>query len=504
MRSSKRCVAAMGWQASIRICVRGYNGFMRLPSECIEDERAKRHGENLAGVRLRSAEREAERAIARNPMLVVSAVAALVTMIFVPPSLAYVDYIHWHTLICLLCILMVISAFDSSGLLEFVAHSMAERVKSLRALVVVLVLVTLGCSMILSNDMTLVTILPLAVLLLRSIGRERDIPFVFIMITLTANLGGMLLPFGNPHNLYLYTSFGVDFGQFVATMAPPLVLSMVLILACCLFVGKAEFHYRKPPTIILSKPHVAVYAALFALCIAMTLGAVSYVVGALVVIIVMALADRTVFAKTDYALVLTFVCFFVFSGNIAQIPEVSAFFEQLIQSCGAFLASLFSSQVISNVPTAILLSHFSDDWAGIALGTNVGAVGTPISSLATLIALRQYQKVLSEDAGRQSGDSEGSSANDGGEAAAGGSAVVNDGMSGEAVPKSGIAAATVATDTGNAVIGAAPASKGRGANGKEPSHGLVSNKRFLLRFEAYNFAFLAVVALFEFFVMGVR
>lgn len=417
---------------------------MKFLSEHIDDLGQKRHGENFAGARVRAAERAAERAVMHNPLLVVSAIAALVTMIFVPPSEAYLGYFNWHTLTCLLCILMVVSAFDSSGLLEYVAHSVVEHVSSLRTLTIVLVLVTLCCSMILSNDMTLVTILPLAVLLLKSIGRERDIPFTFIVITLTANLGGMLLPFGNPHNLYLYTMFGVDFADFVLLMAPPLVLSMVLILLRCLFVQKADFHYRKPPTIILSKPHVVVYTALFALCIAMTLGVVSYPVGALVVIAVLALADRTVFAKTDYALVLTFVCFFVFSGNIAQIPEISFFFNELLSSCGAFVASLLSSQVISNVPTAILLSNFTNDWAGIALGTNIGAVGTPISSLATLITLRQYQKLASEGSG----------------------------------------------------------SKG-GANNPVGS-GLDSNRRFLLRFEAYNFAFLAIVALFEFFIMGVR
>ncbi len=463
---------------------------MKFPSEYIEDQRVKRHGENLAGIRVRAAQREAERAITRNPMLVVSAIAALITMIFVPPSPAYLDYFHWHTLVCLLCILMVISAFDSSGLLEFVAHSVVERVKSLRALVVVLVLVTLGCSMILSNDMTLVTILPLAVLLLRSIRRERDIPFVFIMITLTANLGGMLLPFGNPHNLYLYTLFDVDFGEFVSLMAPPLVLSMVLILACCLFVGKAEFHYRKPPAIILSKPHVFLYVALFALCIAMTVEAVSYVAGALVVIVALALADRTVLAKTDYALVLTFVCFFVFSGNIAQMPEVSAFFEALIQNCGAFIASLLSSQVISNVPTAILFSHFSNDWAGIALGTNIGAVGTPISSLATLIALRQYQKVLAEDAEKDNGKAE----------VGDGSAGANVGTSGEAAAGKGGA---VAAGKGDVATEGTLSEKGK-ASSKEPAHGLISNGRFILRFEVYNFAFLIVVALFEFFVIGIR
>lgn len=400
---------------------------MKLPSEHIEDLDVKHHGIHLAGMRARSTERAAERALAHNPLLVVSAAAALVTMFFVPPSIAYLDYFNWHTLACLFSILAVIAAIDSSGLLEFVAHSLVQHVTSTRTLVIALVLVTLGCSMILSNDMTLVTVLPLALVLLKSVNRESEIPFAFIVITLTANLGGMLLPFGNPHNLYLYTVFGVSFVDFVAAMAPPLVLSVALILVRCCFVKKAEFHYQKPESIRMSKPRVAIYVALFALCIAMTVGAVPFLMGMTVIVVVLAITDRRVFAKTDYALVMTFVCFFIFSGNIAQIPAISDFFSTVLDSCGAFVTSLISSQIISNVPSAILISHFSNDWVGIALGTNVGAVGTPISSLATLITLRQYQK------------------------------------------------------------------SGLGGNGK-----------FIARFEAYNFAFLVVVSLFEIFVMGVR
>lgn len=400
---------------------------MKLLSEHIEDLDVKHHGPHLAGMRARSAERATERALAHNPLLVISALAALVTMFFVPPSAEYVSYFNWHTLACLFSILAVIAAIDSSGLLEYVAHSLVEHVNSTRALVIALVLVTLCCSMVLSNDMTLVTVLPLAVVLLKSVNREAEIPFAFIVITLTANLGGMLLPFGNPHNLYLYSVFGVDFGDFVATMAPPLILSVALILMRCCFVKKAEFHYKKPESIRLSKPRVAIYAVLFALCIAMTVGAVPYLMGMVAIVVVLAITDRRVFAKTDYALVLTFVCFFIFSGNIAQIPAISQLFSDVLATCGAFITSLISSQVISNVPSAILISHFSNDWVGIALGTNVGAVGTPISSLATLITLRQYQK-----------------------------------------------------------------------------SGLGNNGKFIARFEAYNFAFLIIVSLFEIFVMQVR
>lgn len=334
----------------------------------------------------------AERTFVRNPMLVISAIASLVTMAFVPPSPAYLSYIDWHTIICLFCILAVLEAIDSSGFLEFMAHSIVERVSNTRALVFALVTVTLGCSMVLSNDMTLVTVLPLALLLLKSVHREKRVPFVFIMITLTANLGGMLLPFGNPHNLYLYFVFNVDFGQFVLTMAPPLIFSMALIYACCATVHPGEFHYKKPDEIRIPRHRVELYLVLFGICIAMTVNAISYVVGALVIVAALAIVDRDVFTKTDYSLILTFVCFFVMSGNVAQIGAVASFLNWLMQVLGVFPTALISSQVISNVPSAILLSHFTENWAAVALGTNIGAVGTPISSMATLITLRQYQK----------------------------------------------------------------------------------------------------------------
>ena len=188
---------------------------MKLFSEHIDELDKKHHGVHLVGMRARSAERAAQRALAHNPLLVISALAALVTMFFVPPSIEYLDYFNWHTLACLFSILAVIAAIDSSGLLEFVAHSLAEHAKSTRTLVVALVLVSLVCSMFLSNDMTLVTVLPLALILLKSVNRESEVPFAFIAITLAANSGGMLLPFGNPHNLYLYSLFGVDFGDFI-------------------------------------------------------------------------------------------------------------------------------------------------------------------------------------------------------------------------------------------------------------------------------------------------
>lgn len=375
----------------------------------------------------RAAERAAERTFIHNPLLVISAIAAFATMFFVPPSPAYLDYFDWHTLVCLFCILSVLSAIDSCGLLEWTAHSIAEHATSTRMLVVALVVATLGCSLVLSNDMTLLTVLPLALVLLKSVNREREVPLAFILITLTANLGGMLLPFGNPHNLYLFSVFGVDFSTFVLAMAAPLVVSVVLILVCCLGVKRSEFHYSKPESIKLSPRHVALYLVLFAICIAITLNAVNYLLGAVVVIVALCVDDHQAFAKTDYTLILTFVFFFVFTGNISNIPAVSSFFEMLLGTFGAFLTTLVSSQVISNLPAAILVSHFSGNWAAIALGANIGGIGTPISSLATLITLRQYQK-----------------------------------------------------------------------------SGLGHNGRFLARFEAFNFAFLVVLAAFEMLVMGVR
>lgn len=212
--------------------------------------------------------------------------------------------------------------------------------------------------------------------------------FTFIMQNISANLGGMLTPFGNPQNLYLYTKFNIPTGAFVATMLPPFCISIALITLCCLCVKKEPLSFESEE-IKLPVLRTVIYGILFALSIIIVFRVIPYQVGLIVIPIVLLFMDRKALAKVDYGLLLTFVAFFIFAGNMARISAVERLFASLMQKSPLLVATL-SCQVISNVPSAILLSQFTSDFAPLLVGVNIGGVGTLISSLASLITFREY------------------------------------------------------------------------------------------------------------------
>jgi len=214
--------------------------------------------------------------------------------------------------------------------------------------------------------------------------------FTFIMQNIAANLGGMLTPFGNPQNLYLYSKFNIPTGDFTMTMLPPFCISVALITLCCLFVKKEPLSLAEEE-IKLPKARTIIYGILFALSIIIVFRVIPYWIGLIVIPAVLLFMDRDALKKVDYGLLLTFVMFFIFSGNMARIEGVRRLFENLL-SKNTLLFSALSCQMISNVPSAILLSQFTSDWRSLLVGVNIGGVGTLISSLASLITFREYTK----------------------------------------------------------------------------------------------------------------
>ena len=213
---------------------------------------------------------------------------------------------------------------------------------------------------------------------------------VFILQNIAANLGGMLTPFGNPQNLYLYSHFQIPGGEFVSIMLPPFLLSIALITLCCFLIPWDPLQIRGERA-ALPKGRTALYLALFALAIAIVFRGVPYWIGLIVIPAALLLADRKALAMVDYPLLLTFCFFFIFSGNLARIQAVRAFFGGLLEK-NTLLVSVLSCQCISNVPSAILLSQFTENYPALLVGVNIGGVGTLISSLASLITFREYQK----------------------------------------------------------------------------------------------------------------
>jgi Na+/H+ antiporter NhaD/arsenite permease-like protein len=214
--------------------------------------------------------------------------------------------------------------------------------------------------------------------------------FTFIMQNIAANLGGMLTPFGNPQNLYLYSKFNIPTNAFVATMLPPFCISVTLITLCCLLVKKENLEVPEEH-IQLPIARTIVYGILFALSIVIVFRVIPFVIGLIVIPLALFFLDKKALKQVDYALLFTFVAFFIFAGNMARIPQVQSLFGSLMEK-SPLLVAVCSCQIISNVPSAILLSQFTSDFAPLLVGVNIGGVGTLISSLASLITFGEYAK----------------------------------------------------------------------------------------------------------------
>ncbi len=327
--------------------------------------------------------------IKKDTVLIIAMVAAAVTTVFVPVDREYLGYFDFKTLTCLFCVLTVVCALKNINFFYMLARKIVHLFKNARLCVLALVYITFIGSMLIANDMALLTFLPLGYLVLSTTGKEKYMAFTFIMQNIAANLGGMLTPFGNPQNLYLYTKFNIPNLEFMSIMAPPFVLSVILITVCCVVFVKSEPLGISDEKIVLDPKRTVIYLLLFALAIMIVFRGIPYWVGLLIIPTSMFFLDRKALRDVDYPLLLTFVFFFIFAGNMARIDVVSRFFSYLLGK-NTLIFSALSCQCISNVPSAILLSQFTDDYAHLLLGVNIGGVGTLIASLASLITFREY------------------------------------------------------------------------------------------------------------------
>lgn len=327
--------------------------------------------------------------VKKNIVLTVAVVAAIITSLIVPPDRAYWGYLDWKTLTCLFCVLAVVCALKNINFFYILARRIVRSFKNVRMSVLALVYITFIGSMLIANDMALLTFLPLGYFVLSTTGAEKHMAFTFVMQNVAANLGGMLTPFGNPQNLYLYTKFEIDNGEFIGIMFPPFLISIVLITALCWFFLPSEPLEIAESNAKLDPKRGVLYGILFVLSIAIVFRTIPYQIGLLVIPPVLLVVDRKALKMVDYPLLGTFVAFFIFSGNMARIGIVRDVFSFLLEK-STLLFSVLSCQVISNVPSAILLSQFTDHYRELLIGVNIGGVGTLIASLASLITLREY------------------------------------------------------------------------------------------------------------------
>lgn len=323
---------------------------------------------------------------------VVALAAAGITCFFVPFDREYLGYFDLQTLSCLFCTLAVVAAFKNIRFFVWLADIIVRRFKNMRNIVLALVFVTYFGSMVMANDMALITFLPLGYFVLDSCGNKKLTALTFIMQNIAANLGGMLTPFGNPQNLYLYSYFNIAAGEFFKIMALPFAVAFLLILGVCLFVKPEKAEVLSAPKKTPPVWRIALYSVLFVLSVLIVFRVFPYYWGLLAVTAALLIFDFRAVLRVDYGLLFTFCAFFVFSGNMARIPAVEEFLGGLV-ALDPLAFGVLSCQVISNVPSAVLLSKFTSDYANLLVAVNIGGLGTPIASLASLITLNTYRRV---------------------------------------------------------------------------------------------------------------
>ena len=335
----------------------------------------------------------------KEPILVIAAAAAAVSCVLVPPDAAYLGYIDFRTLALLYALMLVVSGLRSAGAFAHLAHLVCARAGSARGMGALLVGMTFFSSMLITNDVALLTFVPFAITLLGMTGRRQDCILVVVLQTVAANLGSMLTPVGNPQNLYLYSRYAFSAADFFRITAPVWGLSLLLTLLACLALPKAELHVSLGEKPGVERGKLWLYLVLFAVCLLSVFRLLPWWIMLPIVAAALLIFDRKMLMQADFMLLLTFVAFFVFAGNLARVETVDRLLRRLLKG-REYLTALLTSQIISNVPAALLLSGFTDEARELLLGVDVGGLGTPIASLASLISFKLYSRSPDARAGR--------------------------------------------------------------------------------------------------------
>ena len=326
-------------------------------------------------------------------VMCISLVLAMISMFIVPPSKEYAHYIDFRTLSLLLCLMLVMAGFRSLGVFHQLGQVLLRLCHNTRQIALVLIGLCFFTSMLITNDVALITFIPFTIeILMLSNEHKLAIPII-VMQTIAANLGSMLTPLGNPQNLYLYSLSGVSLGTFIVTMLPYCILSLVGILLTSLLIAKHAVNTVNESyntwKISGYRPKMILYTLLFFLCLLCVVRILPYQILLAIVLILIAILDKKNLAQADYALLFTFTFLFIFIGNLSNIDVINAKLAQVIQG-HELLSGILASQVISNVPAAILLSGFTDNYHDLLISVNLGGLGTLIASMASLISFKQF------------------------------------------------------------------------------------------------------------------
>lgn len=338
-----------------------------------------------------------KRIFQKEPVLSIAACLALLSAFLVHPDAEYIRYIDFRTLAILFSLMTVMAGLRGQGIFDRLGHALLSRTGSILQLTIVLVGLCFFSSMLITNDVSLLTFVPFTFVVLNRLEssvRDKLLLPIVCMQTIAANLGSMLTPLGNPQNLYLYGKSEMDMGSFLLLMLPYSIISLLLLVVWAVCLCRRSAAISVSHIGAAAKPNralIALYGVLFALCLLVVLRILPYGVAFIAVFVSTLLADRYTLKRVDYSLLFTFVALFLFIGNLGRVEAFSAWLQNILTG-HEVLVSVLASQVTSNVPAAILLSGFTDNFRALIIGTNLGGLGTLIASMASLISYRQIAR----------------------------------------------------------------------------------------------------------------
>lgn len=330
--------------------------------------------------------------IKKEAVLCIALGLAVLSVFWQPLDREYLEYIDWDTLMLLFCLMAAMAGFQRLGVFQRIGDALLAAVTNTRSLLLILCFLPFFFSMFITNDVALITFVPFGMIVLQMCGKEKLVIPLVVLQTIAANMGSSLTPIGNPQNLYLYSKSGAKVGDFLLWMLPYTLVTGICIWLAVLFQKKEQVDYKPEKSGAVwgkkRKFYFISYAVLFLFCLLSVAKVLPPIVLFLMALAFFLVADRKILWCIDYALLGTFIGFFIFIGNLGRLPAFRDFFAGILTGHET-LAGVISSQVISNVPAALLLSGFTDKWESLVVGTNLGGLGTLIASMASLISYKQ-------------------------------------------------------------------------------------------------------------------
>ena len=324
----------------------------------------------------------------KETVFVIAAILTIISIFLVSPNKEYFGYINYSVLTILFCLMAVVSGVQNIGVFHRVSFGILSKTNNGKIIGIILVIVCFFTSMLVTNDVSLITFVPFTMDILGE--EDENLIFVIVMETIAANLGSMMTPIGNPQNLFLYSYYNLNIIDFFKIMAPLGILSFVIIMAIMILKKKNNLLISsKQELVSIDNGKLLKYLVMFVICILTVLHIIHYLVCLIIISITLVFSDRNLFKKVDYMLLMTFVCFFIFVGNMSSLPQVKTFVSEILINKEILVSSIIS-QGISNVPAAIMLAPFTDKSSELLIGTNIGGLGTIIASMASLISYKYY------------------------------------------------------------------------------------------------------------------